>query len=113
MISEQGNPQGVVIGYIIALDDSLGLLRDSTLDFASQNYDYVSDQWAFGTGGDYMIRLKVIPLPLVGIEENPGKPLNYFVLSQISSNPTKTDAVIEYQLPSAQNISLKIYDTSG
>lgn len=107
------NPNGIVVGYIIAPGDSLGLLRDPTLDYASQNYDYVAGQWAYGTAGDYMLRLKVIPLPLVGIEEQPGTPINHFVLSQISSNPTKTDAVIEYQLPTAQQVSLRIYDTSG
>ena len=107
------NPNGIVVGYIIAPDDSLGLLRDATLDYTSQNYDYVAGQWSFGVSGDYMMRLKVIPLPLVGIEEQPGNPINHFVLSQISSNPTKTDAIFEYQVPTTQEVTLRIYDASG
>ena len=60
-----------------------------------------------------MIRLKVIPITLTGVEENTKDPTNYLALAQVSPNPTKTDAVIQFQVPTEQRISLRIYDTSG
>ncbi|MCK4395641.1 T9SS type A sorting domain-containing protein [candidate division WOR-3 bacterium] len=114
---QTANPNGVVVGYIIGPNpDSLGLLRDSTLDYSYKMWDYVNNNWGHPTsGGDYMIRLKVIPITLIGVEENPGNllPPLVFALGQSSSNPTRENVVIEYQLSTTQKVSLNVYNVSG
>jgi hypothetical protein len=103
----------VVVGYIIHTD-SLGCLRDQNLEYPTRMFTYINNAWGYSSGGgDHMIRLKVIPITFTGIEENTEQPANYFSLSQVSPNPTRKDAIIEYQVPTGQRISLRIYDTSG
>ena len=109
---QTANPNGVVVGFIIG-PDSLGLLRDAIVNYPDQMWNYISSAWIQGTGGDHMIRLKVIPLEPTGVNESPGNPLPVFTLSQIAPNPMRKNAVIEYQLATAQKVSLNIYNVSG
>lgn len=111
------NPNGVVVGFIIDPGvDTVGCLSDSTLNYSNKMWDYVSNNWGHPTtGGDYMIRLKVIPITLVGVDEKPGNllPSPVFALGQIAPNPTRENVVIKYQLPTAQKVSLNIYNGAG
>jgi len=102
----------VVVGYIIRTD-SLGCLRDETLDYPNRMWSYISNVWQNSSGGgDHMIRLKVIPMDL-GIEETPGEPVSVFALGQIAPNPMRKNAMIEYQLAATEMVSLKIYNVLG
>ena len=105
----------VVVGYIIGTGDSLGLLRDSMLNYQTQMWDYVSGNWQGGMSGDYMLRLKVIPITLTGIYDSQGNqitPYN-FGLGQIAPNPMSKNTSIEFYLKSGQRTSLSVYDVSG
>jgi hypothetical protein len=108
--------QEVVVGYIIgAGPDSLGLLRDSSLTYQSQMWDYIGGNWQGGMSGDHMIRLKVIPITFTGIYDSQGNqitPFN-FGLGQISPNPMRKNTAIEFYLKSGQKTSLDVYDVSG
>ncbi|NOR17971.1 T9SS type A sorting domain-containing protein [candidate division WOR-3 bacterium] len=102
----------VVVGYIIGPVDSLGCLRDPTLDYPDRMWNFIGNTWQGGSLGDHMIRLKVIPMDL-GIEETPGEPVSCFALGQIAPNPMRKNAMIEYQLATGQKVCLNIYDVSG
>ncbi len=107
------NPFGVVVGYIIGPGpDSLGLLRDSTLDYPDRMWNYVSSVWQGESGGDHMIRLKVIPITFTGVSETPTD-ASVFTLSQIAPNPMRDNAVIEYQLATGQKVCFNVYDVLG
>ncbi len=114
---QTANPNGVVVGYIIGPNpDSLGLLRDSTLDYSYKMWDYLSGYWGHPTsGGDYLIRLKVIPITLIGVDENPGNPPPPLVLTlgQSLPNPVKENARIYYELPNEADVTLKVYNLIG
>jgi len=104
----------VVVGYIIGTGDSLGLLRDSSLNYQSQMWEYVGT-WQGGTSGDFMLRLKVIPITFTGIYDSEGNqiaPFN-FGLGQIAPNPMHKNTAIEFYLKSGQKTSLNVYDVSG
>ncbi len=101
-----------VVGYII-VTDSLGVLKDELLDYGFRMWEYVGGFWQNGSGGDHMIRLKVIPLDLPGIEDTPGDVPHRVVFRQISPNPTRNLALIEYVLPTTQKVSMYVYDVSG
>jgi hypothetical protein len=105
-----------VVGFVIGPpigDDTAGVLSDSTLDYTNNMWQYSFGTWAHATtGGDFMIRLKVIPIPLPGVQETPEE-VSVFTLRQISSNPTRNNAVIEYQLPTAQKVTINVYDVTG
>jgi hypothetical protein len=107
----------VVAGYIlgpVSGPDTATVLQDPTLNYTNNMWRYVAGAWSHPTsGGDNMIRLKVIPITFTGVEENTKDPTDYLALAQASPNPTKTDAVIQYQVPTEQRISLRIYNTSG
>ncbi len=110
---QTANPNGVVVGYIIgAGPDSLGILRDFAVGYPNHNWNYIGNNWIQETGGDIMIRLKVIPMDL-GVAESPGETLPVFALGQIAPNPTRENIVIEYQLPTTQKVSLNVYNVSG
>ncbi|MGB3480180.1 MAG: FlgD immunoglobulin-like domain containing protein [bacterium] len=105
----------VVVGYIIGAGDSLGLLRDSSLNYQSQMWKYVSGNWQGGVSGDHMLRLKVIPITFTGIYDSQGNqiaPFN-FGLGQIAPNPMHKNTAIEFYLKSGQKTSLNVYDVSG
>ena len=106
------SPYGVFVGYIAV--DTVGILRDVACDYLGQMWNYQSGVWATEAGGDFLMRLKVIPLDsLVGIDENTGRPLATFSLAQVAPNPVRATGTIEYQLPTAQRISLAVYDVTG
>lgn len=107
------NPFGMFVGYIIGPNDSVGLLRDSTLDYPANMWNFIGNAWQPEGSGDFFIRLKVIPLDAPGIDENTSRPISNFHLAQIAPNPVKRDGVIEYQLPTAQRVSLRVYDITG
>lgn len=110
---QTASPWGVFVGYIIGPGDSVGLLRDSSCNYVGQMWNYQSGQWATETAGDFLMRLKVIPLGPPGVEENTNKPFSAFNLAQISPNPVRSAGIIEYQLPAAQRVSLAVYDVTG
>ncbi len=105
-----------VVGFIIGPpigNDTVRCLMDPALNYPSNMWIYSSGAWGHPTsGGDFMIRLKVIPLPVYGIEESFG---NYPVTSfQLMPNPLGMDGgVVKYQLPEEQKVVLKIYDATG
>jgi len=107
------NPYGIFVGYIIGPGDSVGLLRDVAVDYVGQMWNYQGGLWTPEAGGDFMIRLKVIPLDEPGIDENDSKALSTFNLGQIVPSPMKTAGIISYQTPSAQHVSLMVYDVTG
>ncbi|MBE0432062.1 T9SS type A sorting domain-containing protein [candidate division WOR-3 bacterium] len=76
-------------------------------------WNYQSGQWTTESAGDFLMRLKVIPLVPPGVEENTNKPFSVFNLAQIAPNPVRTAGIIEYQLPVAQRVSLSVYDVTG
>lgn len=100
-----------VVGFISG-PDTIGCIRDANLDYGSRMWNYSSGAWSPGALGDHMIRLKVIPIPVPGVQETFEK-VPVFSLRQISPNPTRGNAVIEYQLPATQKVSLNVYDVSG
>jgi hypothetical protein len=104
-----------VVGFIFtgAPIDSLGVLRDELLNYGSRMWDNFNGNWQSGTGGDHMIRLKVIPLDVPGVQDTRGEVPSHFVFRQISHNPSSNRAVLEYQLPAAQKVSINVYDVSG
>jgi hypothetical protein len=107
------NPYGIFVGYIIGPGDSVGLLRDVAVDYVGQMWNFQGGIWTPEAAGDFMMRLKVIPLDEPGIDENNSKALSTFNLSQIVPSPMKNAGIISYQLPNAQNVSLRVYDVSG
>ncbi len=107
------NTYGMFVGYIIGPSDSVGLLRDATLDYPANMWNFIGNVWTPEASGDFFIRLKVIPLEAPGIDENTNKPFAVFNLAQVAPNPVKQNGVIEYQLPTAQQVSLRIYDITG
>ncbi len=102
-----------VVGYIIAAGESLGVLRDPTLDHSNRMWNFIGNSWQGGTLGDHMIRLKVIPIDVPAVKDNPGELPNRIVFDRISPNPVRRYALFEYQLPTAHNVSLNVYDASG
>ena len=106
------NPFGIFVGYIM-IDDSVGVARDAILDNPALMWNYIGAVWQPEASGDFLMRLKVIPLDAPGVDENTNKPFSVFNLSQIAPNPVKTTGVIEYQLPTSQHVSLKVYDVAG
>uniref|UniRef100_A0A7C4XLT9 T9SS type A sorting domain-containing protein n=1 Tax=candidate division WOR-3 bacterium TaxID=2052148 RepID=A0A7C4XLT9_UNCW3 len=106
-----------VVGFIIGApigNDTVHCLMDPSLDHQLNMWLYMGGLWGnpIGEGGDFMIRLKVIPLPPYGIEEGSN---NYPVTSlQLMPNPVGKDgAMIKYQLPDRQPVKLKVYDIAG
>jgi hypothetical protein len=106
------NPLGIFVGYIM-IDDSVGVARDSIVNHPAQMWNYISSAWTAEASGDFLMRLKVIPLDEPGIDEYTNKPFSAFSLAQIAPNPVKTTGLIEYQLPTHQRVSLKVYDVAG
>ncbi len=107
------DPNGIVVGHIIGPGDSCGVLRDPTLDYPANMWDYLGSVWTPGSLGDNMIRLKVIPITYTGIAEKPGEHYSNFAFGAISPNPMRTNTIIEYQLATPQRVSLDIYNVSG
>jgi hypothetical protein len=107
------DPNGIVVGHIIGPGDSCGVLRDPALDYPGNMWDFLGGVWTPGSLGDNMIRLKVIPITYTGIAEKPGEHYSNFAFGQISPNPMRTHTVIEYQLATAQRVTLDIYNVSG
>jgi hypothetical protein len=107
------NPYGIFVGYIIGPGDSVGLLRDVAVDYVGQMWNFQGGVWTPEASGDFMMRLKVIPLDEPGIDENDSKALSAFNLGQIVPSPMKTVGIISYQTPSAQHVSLTVYDVTG
>ena len=102
-----------IVGYIIRTD-SLGVLEDALLNYNSRMWEFVNGSWGNATsGGDFMIRLKVIPIDVPGVQDTPGEVPRHFAFRQISHNPSRNRAVLEYQLPVAQKVSMNVYDVSG
>jgi hypothetical protein len=107
------NPYGVVVGYVENAPDSVGILRDAICDHPDLMWNIQANVWTPEGSGDFMMRLKVIPLGPTGVNENTSKPFSTFNFAPITPNPVKTTGTIKYQLPTAQRITLKVYAASG
>jgi hypothetical protein len=102
-----------------ARTETTWVLMDPTLDYPQimWGYNVPNPGWNQTpyTGGDYMIRLKVIPLPrpIPGIAENDGSQKLSFGLTKTLPNPMHSSTIIEFQTPTTQKITLCIYDVTG
>jgi hypothetical protein len=110
----------VLVGFISQVSgvDSSRVLMDGTLDYPQVMWGWIGGAWQQTpyTGGDFMIRLKVIPLPRPDavLEEDYGnQPTLSFALEKAVPNPTRKNTIIEFQIPTAQKVTLRIYDATG
>ncbi len=105
------------IEYVMGIDTAR-VMMDPTQEWPQIQWGWIGGAWqqTAYAGGDFMIRLKVLPLPrpIPGVQESP-KPQEHllFSLKQVAPNPMRTNTVIEYQVPKAQSVLLRIYDVSG
>jgi hypothetical protein len=93
------------------------------MEFPEVQWGWIGGAWSQTpyTGGDCLIRLCVLPLPLnpdtlefPGVEETNAEPQSpTFRLYQNRPNPMVNSSVIEFQIPTAQNVSLRIYNVAG
>lgn len=109
----------VVAGFIIDSDptDTLFCMLDPTQDYPERLWGWYNGAWVqtLFNGGDMMEKLKVIPLPLPGVEEKPGtKPEpKVLSLSPALPNPARYIATIGFQLPVEQDVRLTMYNAAG
>jgi hypothetical protein len=109
----------VVAGYIVDSDptDTVFCMMDPTQDYPERLWGWINGAWVqtYFNGGDMMEILKVIPLPLAGVEEKPGaKPEPKVLgLSPAIPNPAHYIATIGFQLPVEQDVRLTMYNAAG
>lgn len=105
----------VVAGFICGASggDTTRVLMDPTQEYPQRMWGWITGAWQQTpyAGGDYMIRMKVIPIEPPGIEDRPTD--HAFTLTQISPNPMRERATIEFQLFNSQKVKLNIYNVSG
>lgn len=108
----------VVAGFICGASggDTTRVLMDPTQEYTPRMWAWLNGAWqnpGYG-GGDFMIRLKVIPLGAGAVAERPGEIANpIYGLGQVSPNPVRDGMTIAYQLPAAQHVQLFVYDIAG
>ena len=107
-------------GYIIPPGpDTLVVGTDALIDNPVNSWTWLQAggwQQTPQTSGDFMIRLKVIELPIPdpGVAENPNDNQHIDLnLTYSKPNPMRNSTAIEYYVPTAQKVSLRIYDVSG
>ncbi|UCF71664.1 MAG: T9SS type A sorting domain-containing protein [candidate division WOR-3 bacterium] len=110
---QTANPYGIVVGYYKIPPPEVGILRDQIMNYPEIMWNITGTTWSPSTGGDFIMRLKVIPLDEPGIEENAGSVLSTFSLAQIVPSPMRTTGIISYVVPVAQSVSLMVYDVTG
>ncbi len=104
-----------VIGYVVGTivnNDTIQLLSDPTLDHA--NFMWILQGGVWGnpiSGGDYMINLKVIPLPEPGVEEY-GSEVTASPL-QLTPTAIRDKGTIQFQINTPQHVTLTVFDISG
>jgi hypothetical protein len=110
----------ILAGHIVYAvgPDTLVTGADPTQEHPQNMWGYIGSAWsqAFTDAGDLMIRLKILklPLPIPGTAETPSDLVNVNPdLSYSMPNPMTNSTMIEYSLPVAQDVSLRIYDVSG
>jgi len=109
----------VVAGFITVSDpvDTVCCMMDPTQDYPERLWGWIGGAWVqtVFTGGDLMEILKVIPLPLPGVEEKPGvKPEpKVLSLSPAMPNPARSITTIGFQLPAEQEVRLTVYNATG
>ncbi len=110
----------ILAGHVVYAQgsDTLVTGSDATQEHPELNWGWISGGWlqTFFTDGDLLIRLKVIelPLPNPGTAENPTDLIHArFNLSYSRPNPMRDNTSIEYTIPNAQKVSMRIYDVSG
>jgi len=109
----------VIVGYVIVSDptDTVFCMMDPSQDYPERMWGWINGAWQQTpfTGGDMMHILKVIPLPLTGVEEKPGtKPEpKVLSLSPASPNPARAITTIGFQLPNEQDVRLDVYNAAG
>ncbi|MEO0105880.1 MAG: FlgD immunoglobulin-like domain containing protein [candidate division WOR-3 bacterium] len=107
---------GAVVGFIIGQpigNDTVSCLMDPALNYQQNMWIYQNNQWGNPvSGGDFMIRLKVIPLPQYGIKEGSNKN----IVPTLELTPNLIDGkggIVRYTITDPQTVLLKIYDVSG
>jgi len=107
---------GAIVGFTIGPPigtDTVSCLMDPALNYQQNMWLYLAGQWGNPTsGGDFMIRLKVIPLPEVGIKEHSTKSITPR-LELVPNLMGKEGGVIKYNITSSQNVKLTVYDATG
>ncbi|MBN2621463.1 T9SS type A sorting domain-containing protein [candidate division WOR-3 bacterium] len=106
----------IVSGFICRASsgDTTRLLMDPIQHYPQRMWGWIDYAWQMApyAGGDYMIRMKVIPITYYGVEETPSETPSALLLS-CTPNPLRTNTMIQYQLNTNQHVSLKIYDITG
>ncbi|HEC78032.1 MAG TPA: T9SS type A sorting domain-containing protein [candidate division WOR-3 bacterium] len=107
----------VVVGFISQASggDTTRVLMDPVQEYPTHMWGWLNGAWTQPgyDGGDFMIRLKVIPITYTGVEERGSELSAKTTLYQITPNPLRNNALIRYQIPSRQQVKLNIYDVSG
>ncbi len=107
----------VVVGYMVKPDpvDSIFCMMDPTQDYPERLWGLINGAWqqTAMTGGDMMMRLKVIPTPEFAVEEKPGALPRTVALGPATPNPTNRGSVISFQVPKDQPVRLAIYNVAG
>jgi hypothetical protein len=107
----------VVVGFMVRPDpvDSIFCMMDPTQDYPERLWGLINGAWqqtAF-TGGDLMMRLKVIPTPEDAVEEKPGSLPRSVALGPARPNPTNRGSALSFQLPEDQPVRLAVYNVAG
>ena len=109
----------IIVGFMCGTNgpDTTRVLMDPVQHNPQVMWGLAGGTWSQTpyTGGDLMIRIKVIPLYPSGIQDNSvdlTKPI--FTLAQFMPNPTRNSSLsIQYQTSEPQHITLSIFDVTG
>ncbi|MCX7995746.1 MAG: T9SS type A sorting domain-containing protein, partial [candidate division WOR-3 bacterium] len=108
---------GAVVGFIVGQPigtDTVSCLMDPALNYQQNMWFYANGQWGNPTsGGDFMIRLKVIPLPEYGINEGKDHQLRVSGLEVMPNMMNQKGGTIRYHLNRNGPVQLRIFDISG
>ncbi|MEO0137371.1 MAG: T9SS type A sorting domain-containing protein [candidate division WOR-3 bacterium] len=108
---------GAVVGFIIGPPigtDTVSCLMDPSLNYQQNMWLYVNGQWGNPTsGGDFMIRLKVIPLPEAGIAEKTVHKISPSGLRLVPNLMSTRGGNIQYQVQKSGFVRLKVFDAAG
>jgi len=106
----------IVSGFICgaASGDTTRTLMDPTQEYPLRMWGWIDNAWVQTAyvGGDFMIRMKVIPITYTGVEETPSEAPSAILFS-CTPNPLRARTLIQYQLNTNQHVSLKLYDITG
>ncbi len=109
----------IVVGFMCGTNgpDTTRVLMDPTQEYPQIMWGLTGGTWTQTpyTGGELMIRIKVIPLYPSGIDDNTTSATKaIFALARVAPNPTRNSNIsIQYQISETQPITLSIYDVTG